>query len=532
MLGKNIYQRDHTQKPEIFTLIMEHRNEEAIRHFARHPDEINLKGWMDHTPLHKAAECGNLEIAQFLIAKGARVNAERSGVYATPLCWAATVEIAMLLLDHGATMNDRELYLATRQDRVDVVDLLLTKGATIDSNSPQYLICRSTEAIDVYLKHGVSLKGSDEHNRGMLHEIAWTGNPELFDHAYQSGAPWAKDLSSRTPYTLARQGKRTEMIAHLQKKYPALTSHRVAPLSDAANLPFAQIHFFLEHPTENNVFFALVKDYRIRRYELRDGIFYCTHAREVDLPIIRNFTFSPGGKLVIPTADEKLLFLDPADLCPKGWVKLEGREYDQITYLPGRKLYFASAHWVGYFLDEEFKVVREQDMEDGVFYPLVNKGETMLSIASYDQDTYYDLYRIQDDLELPLIKCFFIEWGNVSHSFAFSPDGDHYAVTYPRQLFFGKVSDMDAETIWSAEISETPSEHDWSAVVFNGPNKIILGKGRKLISYEAESGKEIDRLNLNLKGEIKKLYFNREGTHLIVLTRQEILAIRITGLLK
>ena len=91
---------------------------------------------------------------------------------------------------------------------------------------------------------------------------------------------------------------------------------------------------------------------------------------------------------------------------------------------------------------------------------------------------------------------------------------------------------MEVGTIWSAEISSIPSEHDWSAVVFNGTDKIILGKGRKLISYEVGSGEEVDRLNLNLKGEIKELYFNREGSHLLVLTRQEILAIQISGLLQ
>ena len=113
-MRKNKYQSDHTTTPKIFELIKDFKNQEAIQYLRENPSEINLKGWMDHTPLHKAAECGNLELVNYLITNGARINAERSGVYATPLCWANNLKVAKTLLDNGATMNDRELDMATR----------------------------------------------------------------------------------------------------------------------------------------------------------------------------------------------------------------------------------------------------------------------------------------------------------------------------------------------------------------------------------------------------------------------------------
>ena len=149
----NIYQTDHTKTPKIFTLIQEQKNEDAKKYLKENPSEIFLKGWMDDTPLHIASLSGNFEMVKYLVESGAKVNAERSGIYATPLCWADSLEIAQYLLDNGATIKDRELYLATRQDKVDIVDLLLSKGAKIDNIEPQYLMCNSIECIKIYLKH-------------------------------------------------------------------------------------------------------------------------------------------------------------------------------------------------------------------------------------------------------------------------------------------------------------------------------------------------------------------------------------------
>ena len=230
----NKYQLDFNQNPLIFTLIKEFKNEEAKKHLELHFDEINLKGWMDHTPLHVASDVGNIEMVKYLIQNGAKINAERTGVYKTPLCWAHNYEIAMLLLDNGATLDTEELYYSTRQNKVKVVDLLLTSGAKINSDRPQYLVCNSIECIKIYLNHNIAIDGKDEQGSNLLHKLAWLDLPEVLEYAIKNGCPWIKDSANRNPYILAKNGGRTKIVNYLLEKYPDLISNTIKflPIKD------------------------------------------------------------------------------------------------------------------------------------------------------------------------------------------------------------------------------------------------------------------------------------------------------------
>jgi hypothetical protein len=62
--------------------------------------EVRNAGF-EETPLHKAAVKGSVEAAGELLRAGADIAAVRSGGF-TPLHMSETVEMAKLLLDHGA----------------------------------------------------------------------------------------------------------------------------------------------------------------------------------------------------------------------------------------------------------------------------------------------------------------------------------------------------------------------------------------------------------------------------------------------
>ena len=105
------------------------------------PDAANEEGW---TPLHHAAEEGNLAIVKMLLEKGADVDARTSRFGETPLMLACGLfgggrndagKCARLLLEKGANANAATndgvtpLMYAAHRGRVETVKLLLAKGA-------------------------------------------------------------------------------------------------------------------------------------------------------------------------------------------------------------------------------------------------------------------------------------------------------------------------------------------------------------------------------------------------------------------
>jgi len=99
-------------------------------------------------PLNDACLKGQMQIAEMLLGRGARVNA-RNAAGVTPLHDAAlggNAEVVKLLLDHGAEINarDREssatpLHFAASMGRVDVVELLLARGADVAAKNARGL---------------------------------------------------------------------------------------------------------------------------------------------------------------------------------------------------------------------------------------------------------------------------------------------------------------------------------------------------------------------------------------------------------
>ena len=86
------------------------------------PNAVNEQ---KETALHVAAFCGHCDVAQILIEAGADVNA-LSDDCVTPLDMAVKnneIQMAKLLLRHGARMTDNEELLEMDDDEVD--DLLL-----------------------------------------------------------------------------------------------------------------------------------------------------------------------------------------------------------------------------------------------------------------------------------------------------------------------------------------------------------------------------------------------------------------------
>ena len=522
----NIYQNDHTKTPEIFTLIKEQQNEDAKKYLRQNPSEIFLKGWMDDTPLHIASLSGNFEMVKFLVENGAKVNAERSGIYATPLCWADSLQIAKYLLDNGATMNDLELFLATSQDKVQVVDLLLSSGAKINKARPQYLECKSIDCITSYLKHKVEIDGTDEQNSTLLHKLAWLDLPLVFDFAYKNGCPWQKDSSRRTPYYVAKQGRREDILKHFNEKYPELISPKIENIP-TTNYEFESVFFLKQSPTKSDWFIGLTKNAKLVRYVLSDRGLVIEKVATLDVYTIRNFSFDKNGNLVIPTANSKLLIVEQITFHLLYTIELENDlVLDQIEYLPIKKVFLGtSQNWELNFLSEDFKVISKSKSQDGTILPIISQDESLISILSYDQETYYDLYKIDDELNSSFIHSFFKDWNNTSSGFCFQQN--EFAVSFPSVLVYYSFEKEELNKIWEIDISKYKSEHGLSCLLTLDDNTLIVGKGKTLLTINITHQVITNVDNLDLMAEIRILYLDKDKEVLFVSTDKELKIIRL-----
>jgi ankyrin repeat protein len=131
---------------------------ELIEYFLSQGVNINTKGNSqnggDATILYLASMCGDKEIIEFLIGKGAEVDARIMGG-TTPLFMAAlggNKEAAKVLIAYGAHVNARDdsnntpLYLpllmssispATMKGRLEVIEILLANGADVNTRNKQ-----------------------------------------------------------------------------------------------------------------------------------------------------------------------------------------------------------------------------------------------------------------------------------------------------------------------------------------------------------------------------------------------------------
>jgi ankyrin repeat protein len=104
-----------------------------------HPEAVNETDEYGFTPLHGLAGEEHVEIAQFLIDRGAEVNAANDeGI--TPLHLATWPAMATLLLKKGADLEARSvrgetplLVVAAEAEREDVMAVLLAAGADVNA---------------------------------------------------------------------------------------------------------------------------------------------------------------------------------------------------------------------------------------------------------------------------------------------------------------------------------------------------------------------------------------------------------------
>ncbi|OXU16507.1 hypothetical protein TSAR_009114 [Trichomalopsis sarcophagae] len=210
-------------------LALERRREFLVKLLLRKGANLEIKK-RSLAPLHVAAECRWLDVAEVLLARGADVN-ELTIYFATPLFYAvekSEFAMAKLLLRHGADVNYKwygstALHVASGLRQPEMVTLLLDWGARVNEYNEQDADCVS--ALHIALKNGdekiakillerrASVKMRDRKmNRMPLHLAAESGCVEAARMLLARGA-MANDTDKMdvTPLQLAAMRSRINM---------------------------------------------------------------------------------------------------------------------------------------------------------------------------------------------------------------------------------------------------------------------------------------------------------------------------------
>ncbi|MGE3808859.1 MAG: ankyrin repeat domain-containing protein [Gemmataceae bacterium] len=206
-------------QPALARLLIEHGAEPTVHHAAALGDLALLRqlieadarlleptpagGRWRMTPLHAAARAANLESVRYLLSAGAKVDALDHNEH-TPLALvvenpeaAAALEVAAVLLDHGADMNDEAghhggglLHRAVMKGHLELARLLLERGA--DPNRTD-------------LSGKAPLHYAVEKNKALVALLLEFG-PDLT----------TENLEGETPVALARRKRRQAIVALLE----------------------------------------------------------------------------------------------------------------------------------------------------------------------------------------------------------------------------------------------------------------------------------------------------------------------------
>jgi len=195
---------------------------------------VNTRAEYKTTALHAAANSGKKDIVEFLVNKGANVDA-RDSFGLAPLYYAAlhNYEDIVILLDKGTEINAKDkkgytlLYYAMWDEGdkgKDTIKLLISKGANVKEKDPD----------------GFTL----------LNWAIWLGYKDIVELLINNGADVnAKDKDGITPYYWAAAEGRKDLVELLIAKgaTPVSTIHLDARAGD-----LAKVKSFIEEGTDVN----------------------------------------------------------------------------------------------------------------------------------------------------------------------------------------------------------------------------------------------------------------------------------------
>ena len=187
---------------------------------------LNTSHKENHTLLHQAAVDGHKEIAVFLIAKGASIDAKNKN-HDTPLHSAVQgghKDLVELLLADGADINMTgpdgytPLHYAVEKQNIEIIKFLVYKGADINartgrsSDSPLDIatIKDSTPIVKLLIANGAKVNSTDHEGWSALFFAAKEGHKEIAELLIAKGAN--VNAKEKKEHATVRDAKTRKMV--------------------------------------------------------------------------------------------------------------------------------------------------------------------------------------------------------------------------------------------------------------------------------------------------------------------------------
>ena len=196
--------------------------------------EDNARNGKDRTLLHNAAKIGFKELVQQLIKDGANVVIRDRGKR-TPLHYATTKEVAaLLMLDINAMdqSGNTPLHLAVDRGSQDIAELLIANGARVNvrnanGQTPLYraIAIGHNEIAALLINNGTDVNNIDGSGTTPLHKAAHYGTVKILKLLIAKGAEInIQDNQRKTPLDIAVDLKLQDTVALLISKNPDVNS--------------------------------------------------------------------------------------------------------------------------------------------------------------------------------------------------------------------------------------------------------------------------------------------------------------------
>ncbi|MBN1271349.1 MAG: ankyrin repeat domain-containing protein [Candidatus Aminicenantes bacterium] len=194
------------QAHEIFDSIRNNNFEEMKTLIEKDASLVNIKDEAGNTPLHHAVMIGSAELTEYLLSKGADINAQNTQLN-TPLHEAIQnkkEDISALLIKKGADLTKTNihqqtpLHKAASLNQKKTGEQLIAKGAAIDpadrwQRTPFLLVARHTGDVafgKLLLDKGANINAKDGDNQMALNLAAWKGFKNFINFLLDNNAEY------------------------------------------------------------------------------------------------------------------------------------------------------------------------------------------------------------------------------------------------------------------------------------------------------------------------------------------------------